>query len=394
MPDSLHHLYRFVRLVFRRFLSDGSSQTAASLTYTSLLAIVPLITMGLGIVSAFPAFAGLSASFRAFVLQNMMPDTASHVIRTYLLPFSQNAGKLTAIGTITLSVTALLMMQTIEHALNGIWHVRHKRPWIQRFIIYWAILTLGPLLIGGSLYAASSLASQALGYSHQINRLSIFGLRFVPILFTVTALSLLYQSVPNRYVRSSHAWIGGLIGGVCFEAMKLLYSDYISHFPSYTMVYGAFAALPLFLLWVYLSWITVLIGATIAAALTLYRHAQQSEDHRPGQRFSLALQVLAQLATAQQNGATLTLNQLAGATHAGWDELEELLDILTHRRLVLRSGRNWALATTPDHIAVRPLFDLLAWHASGPEPTLEQIVGQPQTTLANWLAAHQPDMAA
>ena len=394
MPDSLHHLHRFIRLVAHRFMTDGSSQTAASLTYTSLLAIVPLITMGLGIVAAFPAFAELSASFRTFVLQNMMPDTASHVIRTYLLPFSQNAGKLTAIGTITLSVTALLMMQTIEHALNGIWHVRHKRPWIQRVVIYWALLTLGPILIGGSLYAASFLASQALGFSHQISRLSIFGLRFVPILFTVTALSLLYQSVPNRYVKSSHAWIGGLVGGLCFEGMKLLYSDYISHFPSYTMIYGAFAALPLFLLWVYLSWITVLIGATIAASLPYYRYPQLIAGDQPGQRFVLAVRILAFLAEVQQTGAIATANQLASTVQAGWDELEDLLDKLSRNHLVLRSGKGWALATTPAHIRIRPLFDQLAYHASGPTPAIEYLAEHPEASLADWLGQHQPDIAA
>lgn len=386
MSSALHNLPAFLLLVVRRFLADKSNQTAASLTYTSLLAVVPLIALGLGIISAFPAFGGLSENFRAFVLQNMMPATASHVISTYLLPFSQNAGKLTAIGTITLSVTALLMMQTIEHALNGIWHVRHKRPWAQRFIIYWAVLTLGPILIGGSLYAASFLASQALGYSHQISRLSVFGLKIVPGMFTVAALALLYQSVPNRHVPANHAWIGGAIGGLCFESMKLLYSDYISHFSSYTMVYGAFAALPLFLLWVYLSWMTVLIGATITATLPYYHAPHLAAEHPPGHAFTVVLRVLRRLAQAQQQGEIVSLQQLAQASHANWDELDHLLFTLADAHLILRSGKGWALAMSANNISVRRLFDQFVYHPSRHAWSIEQLVAEPTTSLTDWMA--------
>lgn len=381
-------IWHFAMLVVQRFHLDGSGKTAASLTYTSLLAIVPLIALGLSVISAFPAFAQISASFKQFLLQNMVPDTAGRMIRGYMLQFSQNAGKLTLIGTLALGVTALMLMQTIEHALNGIWHVRRKRPWVQRFLIYWAVLTLGPMLIGASLYAASYLAGLALGLGRDTSALHVLGLRLAPALLTVSALAMLYLTVPNRYVPAAHAWIGGTVGGLCFEGMKLLFSDYISHFPSYTMVYGAFAALPLFLLWIYLSWITVLTGATIAATLPYFHNPQLAHDTSASSLFHTALLALERLAKAQLRGETVTLRQLASATQANWDVLEHALDHLTDIHWVLRSGKGWALAMRPDDISIRQLFDTLVYPPHAHSCTLDDLVRQPQWSLAEWMQQH------
>lgn len=378
-------LYHFLQLVLRRFDTDGSDQTAASLTYTALLAIMPLITIGLTIFSAFPAFTDISSEFKAFLLQNMVPETASKIITVYMYPFSENAGKLTAIGIVALGVTALLLMQTIEHALNGIWHVQHKRPWMQRFVIYWAVLTLGPLLIGLGLYATSYLASLPFGLGQAVHGLSLFGLKFAPVLLTVTAMSLRYLLVPNRYVPTRHAWLGGLVAGLLFEAMKLLFSNDISHFSSYTMVYGAFATLPLFLLWIYLSWMTVLFGATITAALPYYHNPHDANTHAPGSIFYMALQVLEQLAAAQQQGCVLTIQQLT-ATHTNWDQLEQALAQLTEAHWILRSGKGWALATPPDHIRLREVFERLVFQPCHPSLGLTVLAEQPQMNLSQWLA--------
>ncbi len=386
MHKTLLRIYQFSLLVARRFMADGSSQTAASLTYTSLLAIVPLLTLGITIVSAFPAFAQISLSLKSFLLQNMMPETASKVIRVYMLQFSQNAGKLTAIGTLALTVTALMLMQTIEHALNSIWHVRRQRPWTQRFLIYWSVLTLGPLLIGTSLYVTSYLASFAMGFTHDISAFKLFGLKLMPILSTVTALSLLYLTVPNRHVPTWHAWLGGLIGGSCFEVMKSLFSHYISHFASYTVIYGAFAALPLFLLWIYLSWMTVLFGATLTASLPYYRQPHLAHRPTPGSLFYVALQTLEHLAHAQAHGETLTVKQLADNIPAGWDDLENALALLTEMHWVLRSGKGWALARHPEHIVLRDAFERLVFEPQPQTYPLHWLTEQPKLSLAAWLA--------
>ncbi len=380
--------YRFLLFVYRRFDADDSGQTAASLTYTSLLAIVPLITIALTIISAFPAFRGISASFKTFLLQNMVPETASKVITVYMMQFSANAGKLTLIGIAALAVTALLLMQTIEHALNNIWHVQTRRGLMQRLLIYWALLTVGPILIGAGLYASSYLAGLAIGIVHEIHGLRLFLLKFVPAVLTVTAMSLLYLLVPNRYVPTRHAWIGGLVAGLLFEAVKLLFSGYVSHFPSYTMIYGAFAALPLFLLWIYLSWITVLIGATLTAALPYYHNTHDADTHVPGNIFYIALHVLQRAALAQQQGKILTIKQLTAAMHANWDQLEQVLSELARAHWLVRTGKGWALASPAEHIILREVFERLVFQPDNHLLPLATLVTNPQLTLGDWLSNH------
>lgn len=384
MRTHVLRFYHFVHLVFKRFAADGSSQTAASLTYTSLLAIVPLIAIGLTIFSAFPAFTDISTSFKIFLLDNMVPEAAGKVITVYMFQFSENAGKLTAIGTVLLAVTAFLLMQTIEHALNGIWHVHRARPWVQRFLVYWSILTLGPLLIGASLYVTSYLASLTFGLGQQVHGLSLLLLKITPVLLTVTAMAVLYLTVPNRYVPARHAWIGGLMAGLSFEAMKLLFSAYVSHFPSYTMVYGTFAALPLFLLWIYLSWMTVLLGATITATLPYYGTPPGVREQSSGRRFYAGLLVLKQLEISQKNGEVLSIVQLANKTQINWDELESVLGLLIENKWVLRSGKGWVLAKPPQFIVLREVFEQLVFQSRPTELPLSMLIEQPDLTLSQW----------
>ena len=382
MRTHIIRLYHFLRLVTQQFIVDGSNQTAASLTYTSLLAIVPLITIGLTIFSAFPAFTEVSTGLKIFLLDNMVPEAAGKVITVYMFQFSENAGKLTAIGTVLLAVTAFMLMQTIEQALNGIWHARRTRPLAQRFLVYWSILTLGPLLIGASLYVTSYLASLTMGLGHQVHGLSLYLLQVVPVILTVSAMSLLYMLVPNRYVSARHAWIGGLMAGLAFEAMKLLFSEFVSHFSSYTLVYGTFAALPLFLLWIYSSWMTVLLGATITACLPYYRAPHYAGKQAPGSLFYMALSILKQLALAQQQGYMMTVKQLAVKTNANWDQSESVLEHLADAHLVLRSGKGWVLAKHPDHIKVRDVFERLVLQTETYPAVLPALVTQPDLNLS------------
>ncbi len=384
----MKRFYRFLFYVIRRFSADNSSQTAASLTYTSLLAIVPLITISLTVITAFPAFTNISESFNTFLLKYMLPETASKVISVYMVQFSENAGKLTAIGIGALAITALLLMQTIEHALNSIWHVRYKRGLMQRFLIYWVLLTLGPLMIGIGLYVTTYLAGLAFGSGKEIHGLKLLFLNVAPIILTITALALLYYMVPNRYVPATHAWIGGVVAGCVFEAMKLLFSHYISHFPTYTMIYGAFAVLPLFLLWIYLSWITVLFGATVTAALPYYQNIDYAETSAPGHGFYVSLQILEQLALAQQQGRILTIKQLIALMPDHRAQLESVLLRLTEEHWVLRSGKGWTLALPPDRIILREIFERLIFQPIASIFPLAGLIEHPDMNLSMWLNAH------
>jgi membrane protein len=279
-----------------------------------------------------------------------------------------------------------MLMHTIEGALNAIWHVRRTRSLTKRLLIFWAVLSLGPVLIGGSLYVTSYFASLALGLGHEVHGATLYVLKFVPIALTVTAMSLLYLMVPNRYVPARHAWLGGLIAGFCFEAMKLLFSTYVSHMPSYTLVYGAFAILPLFLLWIYFSWMTVLLGAVITAELPNLALEGWLEHNRRGHIFNLAVRVLAALSTGQLRGEVLDLHQLAFNTRANWEQLEDVLSQLVEAKWVLKSGKGWALAMHPDHILLRSVFEYLVFDDKDLKPDLATLVNFPLATLSEWQA--------
>src|SRR6266852_6330231 len=205
MPFPLRRLGRFLAHVFRRFNEDRCLQIASSLTFTTLLALVPLVTLTLALMAAFPIFSGLGEHIHAFLLANMLPEKAGEVVTGYVEQFSGQAGRLTALGSAVLAVTAFLMMFTIERAFNSIWRVSRPRPVGQRILVYWATLTLGPILIGASLSMTSYIVSASLGLSRQIPFVGSAILGFVPFVLTCAAFTLLYYVVPNRAVRPRDA---------------------------------------------------------------------------------------------------------------------------------------------------------------------------------------------
>jgi membrane protein len=323
MPKQLPRVLSFLRFVLRRFDEDNCTQVAASLTYTTLLALVPFVTIALTVVSAFPVFSDLSVQLKIFILTNLMPEFAGKIITVYMFKFSSNAAQLTAIGIVFLVVTALMMMFTIDRAFNTIWRVSRSRPLMHRFVIYWAMLSLGPLLIGGSLSLTSYLVSLSMGIAIQMPLLDLALLRITPVVLTTLAFALLYLTVPTRYVPRWHALVGGLAASLGFELMKKVFALYITNFASYEVVYGAFASIPVFLMWIYFSWLVVLGGAVIAASLSYWRGDAWLVKWTPGRRFYDALRVLRELYRIHQTGGTLTTRQLRDRIHLGLDELEE-----------------------------------------------------------------------
>ncbi|MDB5902041.1 MAG: rane protein, partial [Betaproteobacteria bacterium] len=245
-------------------------QIASSLTFTSLLSIVPMVTVAVTVIAAFPVFGDLTAALQTFILQNMMPASAES-IATYTQQFSTNAGKLTAVGIAFLVVTSIMLLLTIDRAFNDIWRVKRSRPVVQRVLVYWTLITIGPVLIGASLTLTSWLVGQAVGLVRGLPGASVALLSVVPVALTSVALALLYIAMPNRRIATRDAVIGGLIGGIAFELMKRGFALYVSYFPTYTLVYGAFATVPVFLLWIYLSWLVVIFGAVVVAALPEWR---------------------------------------------------------------------------------------------------------------------------
>lgn len=253
--------------LWRRLTEDRCLQAAGSLAYTTLLALVPLIAVVLAVSTAFPVFNDATGALNDWLTKNLLPEQFSKAIAGAIKQFAARAGRTSVIGGVALAVTAAMLMLTIERGMNQIFRVVRQRPLLQRLINYWAVLTLGPLLMAASVVISSYVVSVSLGYTTELPGVAFFILRGTPIALTWIAVTLLYILVPNRPVRLVHALVGAFVAALLFEATKRGFALYVTHFPTYTMIYGAFAAVPVFLVWLYLSWLVVLIGATVTATL-------------------------------------------------------------------------------------------------------------------------------
>jgi len=357
MPQNFSRVIPFLRLVRRRFKEDRCVQFAASLTYTTLLALVPIVTIALTVLSAFPVFTDLMTQLKVFILNNFVPISAGKIISVYMQQFSQKAAHLTALGIGLLAVTAFVLMLTIDHAFDVIWRVRRKRPLLRRFLIYWAALTLGPLLIGVSLSLTSYLVSLPLELAKDVPVVGMVTLKIVPVVLTIFAFALLYRMVPSRPVLPLHALVGGVAAGISFELMKKVFALYVTHFPTYTLVYGAFASVPLFLIWIYLSWLVVLSGAVIAAALPHWNTPIRQGGGAAGRGFFAALAVLKAIYQAHQAGETLSLQRLLDESDLGLEDIEDILDRLNEVNWVGSvEGGGWTLIRSAEGIRLADIY--------------------------------------
>jgi membrane protein len=350
--------FRFLRYVTVRLQEDRCTQMAASLTFTTLLSVVPLITIALTLFSAFPVFSEYSTPLKEFILMNMVPETGGRIITGYMEQFAESASQLTAVGLVFLAVTAMLLMLTIDNAFNMIWRVSRPRSLLQRVLVYWAVITLAPLLVGGSLSLTSWLVGFSAEYAQRIPSLSMDAIKLVPLMLTTAAFTFIYRVVPNRFVPMRHAIIGGLIGAVAFESMNRAFAFYISHFPTYKLVYGAFASVPIFLMWVYFSWLTVLFGAIITASLSHWRSTHSLRLDQAAKLY-YALGILKQMHKGFAKGEVQTLQGLSRHLHIGYDDVERILDKLIKARIVGKlTGAGWSMVRTPEAVELSELLKI------------------------------------
>ncbi|MBI2313301.1 MAG: YihY family inner membrane protein [Betaproteobacteria bacterium] len=369
MPRPLLILVIFLRYVDARFREDRCVQVAASLTFTTLLSLVPLITVAVTLIAAFPVFSELSSQLKVFLLTNMVPEIAGKIITEYMQQFADNAARLTAVGIVLLGVTAITMMFTIDRALNAIWRVSRPRPLLQRLLIYWAVLTVGPLMMGASLSLTSWLVTLSMGLAKSLPAVAVLLLKVMPVVLAVIAFAALYLTVPNRYVPPLHALAGGAVGALAFELMKRGFGLYVSSFPTYKLVYGAFATIPIFLLWVYLSWMVVLLGAEIAASLSAWRGAESHRTRPPGYRFHDALRLLGSLCRAFKSGQVRTFIDLRRELKLGFEEMEQILETLAAADLARKVvGNGWVLIRDPAEIRVAEVFRMFAYQPAAGRP--------------------------
>jgi membrane protein len=347
--DRLQEFKRRALYLFSRFKADHCMETAAALTYMSLFALVPLLTVIYTMASAVPAFQGLEQQLQDFMFEHLMPETSSE-LESYLSDFSQQAKNLTGAGIVFLVVTAVLMLRNIEKAFNRIWRARENRSGVSSFLLYWAVLSLAPITIGVALAISTYLSS----FSHVLDRYDIFGMKAIllqvaPLVLNTAAFTLLYAAVPNCRVPIKHSIVGGVFAAITFNLARSVFTDLVVG-SNYTFIYGAFAAVPLFLLWIYLSWNIVLLGGIMVHSLSAYQSAEQAS--RP--TVLKALDVLYLFWDRQQSGRTVReielLNNRQEITRGLDSETwRELRDIFMRRNIITQNDRGHYLLSRDLH---------------------------------------------
>ena len=375
----------------QRFREDRLGLTAGSLTFTTLISLVPLITVMLAAFAAFPMFASFQEALQKYFLQSLVPDMIARPVLGALTQFSSKASRLGSVGLVALVGSVLALMLTIDRTLNAIWRVRTPRPMAQRVLIYWAAVTLGPLLLGISLSLTSYAISASQGFVGALP--GGVGLLFgiVEFLALVVGMAGLFHYVPNTHVQWRHAMAGGLFVGIGFELAKRLMAWYLVQMPSYAMVYGAFATLPIFLIWIYVSWVIVLLGAVIAAYAPSLQMRVVRWPSGPGATFQLALAVLRELDRLRgQDRKGLSNAELSDALRTDPLQTEPILDSLVALdwvgRLDEEGDARYVLLCDPAQTQAEPLIALLL---ISPTPSLRafwQRVGFGDLTLQEMIA--------
>jgi membrane protein len=370
-------LLRFAR---RRLREERLPQVAGSLTFTTTLALVPLLTIVLAIFTTFPVFSSFRASLETYFVQAVMPKGIANTIISNLTQFASKATRLSAVGAVALLFTSTATMGMIERAFNQIWRVKTARPLAQRVMIYWALVTLGPLLFGLSLTITSQLFMATSDLASAVPLVGTVFYAVVSIGLTTGAYTLLYMTVPNRFVDWRDAFWGALVAAIAFEVAKRLFAVFIRQFPTYAIIYGALAALPLFLLWLYLSWMITLVGALLTAALPVVKYERWWYEPVPGGAFVDAMAILKVLYSGGKVSGTALVSSAAIRAHTriGYDEMTALLermvavgwvgqvqaDVSARSRWGKRareSADNWVLLIDPDKLRLADVYRLFVF---------------------------------
>ncbi|MFC0251798.1 YihY family inner membrane protein [Massilia consociata] len=400
-------LLRFAR---RRLREVKLQQVAGSLTFTTTLALVPLLTIVLAVFTMFPAFGQLRAELDAWIVRGLLPEGIGRTISANLNQFASKAEGLSLLGAALLLVTTTTMLGMIERAFNGIWGVRRPRPWSQRILVYWALITLGPILFGLSVSATTQLFTATGGLFGSMPFFDALFYTLASVLLTSGAYTLLYMTVPNCPVHWRDAAWGGLAAAIAFEIAKRGFAFYISQFPTYAIIYGALAALPLFLLWVYVSWMITLVGALLAAALPVVKYERWWQQPAPGGAFVDAMAVLKVLAGSAHATGTALVSSAAIRAHTriGYDEMRMLVekmvaagwvgrvqDELPSRKRWGRGARedaeHWVLLADPEKILLADVYRLFVFDAAGADGIAH--AGDPAATPATPLALDTASLA-
>jgi membrane protein len=357
----------FVVYSFRRFNADGCFAASGALSYTTLVSLVPLGVIALGSLSSFPIFAPVRDQLLRLVLGNFIPSIGEQAA-WWFRAFAESATQTTAIGVAGIAATGILLLVTVEDQLNLIWRVSSPRPWVQRVLSYWTLITLGPLLIGISLSLSTyfEIAARQVGFGQEAAAWFasswLHGLaRAVPALLEFVALTLLYGLMPNCGVRWRDGALGAVVATIGIEILKVGFSIYIGASSFYSTVYGALAIIPIFLLWMYICWMAVLLGAVVAAALPNWRIDERvGTVPAGGVRLGLSLAMIAALAQAQRRGEVRSTPDLAAELGVATTVIEEHIKALAEAGFAAHTqSGHWVLAWTPEEATLHDLYEAL-----------------------------------
>ena len=354
-----------------RFREDRLGQTAGSLTYTTIIALVPMVTVALAVITAFPVFGDFQTVLQKRLIESFVPDNISRQVLGYITQFASKASRLGVAGVMALLLTALALVFTIDRTLNAIWRVRHRRPIAQTMLLYWSAVTLGPLLMGASFVLMSQVVAVSQGLMSDTPNSLRWLLNVLEFALMVWAVSALFKYVPYTQVRWSHALVGGVWVGLATEVARKLLVHYFAKMTTFSSIYGAFAALPILLIWIYLAWTIVLIGAVLVANLPSLVGGIKREGRSVGWRFQLALEVMQRLNLARHTHERgLSLMQLCEALHLDPLQLEEVLSTLVDLDWVGRLNEStnihsdaqegrYVMLADPHQTLLAPLMDRL-----------------------------------
>jgi membrane protein len=349
---------RFFGYAFSRFTGDRCMERGAALTYTSLLAMVPLMAVSFAIFSAFPAFDKMKHSVQVYLFESFVPEIGKAIF-SHVEQFTSKTGELTGIGVIFLGITSVMLLSSISNTFNSIWRVQETRAMVGRMLAYWAALTLTPLMFGASLSLSSYLfaIAQSTGVTEHIGITNLAGL--LPLFMQIVGLSILYIVIPYYPVQPRDALFGGVVAGMLFELLKKGFGLYIAHFPTYQTVYGALAMIPIFLVWIYVAWGVVLLGAEITAALPEWRAGVRETRHgniRPARKLVAALSVLRALLLASRDGGGIRSREMYRLAEIAPDVLIEATNVLLKDNYIAKGeGGLWLLGRDLDETSLADL---------------------------------------
>ncbi len=342
----------------RRFLDDRLFESAAALAYTTVFALVPLAMVVFGVLKVFPVFDEWSKALSTYVFANFVPSAAREV-EAKLTEFSQNSSTLTAAGVIALVVSLLITLNSVETTFNRIWRVASSRPLLPRFITYWTVVTLGAIAAASSLAVSAQIFALPVFATDQGRVLQGFAIGVAPVLIAFAAITAVYRVVPHRTVKMRHAMAGALLATVLVESIKWALGLYLSRFESYQKIYGAIAAAPILLLWIYLLWIAILLGASLASTLSAFRYQPAAMRLPLGYEIYGLLRLLGRFDQARDEGRGLHSDQMLEMEPMLTDSLlQQILAQLVQIKLLRRDEEGeWLLARDLDDMTLAELYE-------------------------------------